>query len=188
MNIVSNSNWTAGRILLLLGRLALAGVLLYAVYAKLDNPPGTVASFDSFRWKLAVASFGIAIANYQVLPPSITETVAYLVIGVELMLGLWLLLGTGLRWSASAAAALLGFFFVLMLRAYAKGLIIDCGCFGPGDTLGPKTLARDGLLLAMAVGIAVVAWMQHRARRASQPAKEKESADLTDYADSKTPY
>ncbi len=164
MNNGSKPKWTAGRFVLLTGRLALAGVLLYAVYAKLDNPPGTVASFDSFRLQLAVASFGIAIANYQVLPPSITEAVAYIVIGVELALGLWLLLGVGLRWSASASAALLGFFFALMLRAYAKGLIIDCGCFGPGETLGPRTLARDGLLLAMAVGIAASAWWQHRAR------------------------
>lgn len=161
------------RVLLLLGRLALAGVLLYAVYAKLDNPPGTVASFDTFRWKLAVASFGIAIANYQVLPPSVTEAVAYLVLGVEFLLGVWLLAGVGLRWSASGAAAMLGFFFVLMAHAYSRGLIIDCGCFGPGETLGPKTLARDGLLLAMAIAIAAGAWLQHRrGRTTTAPANE----------------
>lgn len=167
MNTASKPRWTVGRVLLLLGRLALAGVLLYAVYAKLDNPPGTVLSFDTFRLKLAVASFGIAIANYQLLPASVTESVAYLVLGIETALGLWLLIGMGLRWSASASAALLGFFFLLMLHAYSRGLIIDCGCFGPGDTLGPKTLARDGLLLAMAIALAVTAWLQHRKRRSA---------------------
>jgi uncharacterized membrane protein YphA (DoxX/SURF4 family) len=165
MNTALKPQWTVGRILLLLGRLALAGVLLYAVYAKLDNPPGAALSFDTFRWKLAVASFGIAIANYQLLPPSVTETVAYLVLGIELALGLWLLLGLGLRWSATASAALLGFFLALMLHAYSKGLTIDCGCFGPGDTIGPKTFARDGLLLALAIAVAVGAWLQHRKRR-----------------------
>lgn len=153
------------RVLLLLGRLALAGVLLYAVYAKINNPAGTFASFDSLRWQLAIGSFGIAIANYQVLPPSVTETVAYAVIIIETILGLWLLTGIGLRWSASGAAAMLGFFFALMLHAYSRGLVIDCGCFGPGDTLGPKTLARDGLLLAMAIAVAAIAWWKHRANR-----------------------
>ncbi len=151
---------------LLLGRLVLAAVLLYAVYAKLDNPPGTVLSFDLFRYELAIAAFGIAIAQYQVLPVSVTETVAYMVIGIELFLGLWLLLGFGLRWSAAAASALLGLFFVVMLRAYMKGLVIDCGCFGPGDILSAKTLTRDGALLALSFALTVFAYRRARARRA----------------------
>lgn len=152
---------------LLLGRLALAGVLLYAVYAKLDNPPGTVLSFDLFRYELAIAAFGIAIAQYQVLPLSVTETVAYMVIGIEFLLGLWLLLGIGLRWGAAATSALLGLFFVVMLRAYMKGLVIDCGCFGPGDILSAKTLARDGALLALSFALTVFAFRRARARRAT---------------------
>lgn len=159
----------AQRWFLLIGRLALAGVLLYAVYAKLDNPPGTFLSFDLFRFELAIAAFGIAIAQYQVLPVSVTETVAYIVIGVELFLGFWLLLGVGLRWSAAAASALLGLFFVVMLRAYMKGLVIDCGCFGPGDILSAKTLTRDGALLALSLAVAIFAFRQSRFRPSPPP-------------------
>lgn len=152
---------------LLIGRLALAAVLLYAVYAKLDNPPGTFLSFDLFRLELAIAAFGIAIAQYQVLPASVTETVAYIVISTEFLLGLWLLLGIGLRWSAAAATALLGLFFVVMLRAYMQGLVIDCGCFGPGDILSAKTLTRDGALLALSLAVTVFAFRHARARQAA---------------------
>ncbi len=161
------------RALLLVGRLALAGVLLYAVYAKLDNPAGTFASFDPFRWQLAVAAFGIAIAQYQVLPVGVTETAAYVVMGVEFLLGLWLITGAGLRWAAAAASSLLAFFFVLMTRAYLLGLNIDCGCFGPGDRLGPLSLARDAALLALALLVSAFAFRQAGrtmpARAAAEP-------------------
>ena len=33
------------------------------------------------------------------------------------------------------------------------GLQIDCGCFGPGEALGPKTLARDFSMLVLAVAV-----------------------------------
>ena len=159
-------NWPSiTRVFLLLGRLALAGVLLYAVYAKLDNPAGAFTSLDPLRWKLAVAAFGIAIANYQVLPVSVTEGVAYVVISVEFLLGLWLITGVGLRWAAAGTSALLAFFYALMTRAYLLGMVIDCGCFGPGDRLGPKSLARDAALLALALLVTAFAARQSRAAR-----------------------
>jgi uncharacterized membrane protein YphA (DoxX/SURF4 family) len=166
------------RLFLLLGRLALAGVLLYAVYAKLDNPAGTFASFDPFRWNLAVAAFGIAISQYQVLPVAITETVAYLVMGIEFFLGLWLVTGFGLRWAAAGTSALLAFFFVLMTRAYLLGMTIDCGCFGPGDRLGPMSLARDAALLALALLVTAFAFRMARGSAGSAPAREIETAPV----------
>jgi hypothetical protein len=42
-----------------------------------------------------------------------------------------------------------------MVRSYIVGLKIDCGCFGPGDALGPKTLARDFSMLALAVVVTI---------------------------------
>jgi hypothetical protein len=37
------------------------------------------------------------------------------------------------------------------------GMKIDCACFGLGEAIGPATLARDGLLLALSVGLTVMA-------------------------------
>ena len=49
-----------------------------------------------------------------------------------------------------------------MVRSYVVGLKIDCGCFGPGEALGPKTLARDGSLLALAIAVTVGAFRMRR--------------------------
>ena len=72
---------------------------------------------------------------------------------MELALGLLLLSGFVLRWVALAGAAA-----GLLLHAdgalLCGGLQIDCGCFGPGEALGPKTLLRDGALVALAAAVA----------------------------------
>ena len=73
----------------------------------------------------------------------------------ELALGIAILSGVWLRWFATIASLILGFFFILMVRSYAAGLKIDCGCFGPGEALGPKTLLRDGVLLALALAVTI---------------------------------
>jgi hypothetical protein len=85
---------------------------------------------------------------------------------LELTLGLLLLTGFQLRYSASAASLLLAVFLGIMIRSYVKGLGIACGCFGMGEALGPGTLIRDGVLTAFSVALAVLAFLQtSRARR-----------------------
>ena len=49
-----------------------------------------------------------------------------------------------------------------MVRSYFLGLEINCGCFGPGERLGPMTLLRDGSLLALAIAVTVGAFLVHR--------------------------
>jgi len=73
--------------------------------------------------------------------------------------------------SAAAASLLLAVFFGLMVRAMAKGMQIDCGCFGPGDRLSWVTLLRDGALLASSLFVTTTAF-----RRGGLPARAR-SAD-----------
>ncbi len=124
-------------------RLLIGGVFLYAAYTKLKEP-----------WLV----FALSIDAYQLLPSPAVFFVARTLPWAELVLGLLLVSGIGLRYASAAGSALLGAFFAIMVRSYVKGLAIDCGCFGLGDTLGPKTLIRDGLLLAAAVGLSVLAF------------------------------
>jgi len=137
------------RWLLLAGRLFLGGVFVYAAYTKLSQP-----------WML----FAMSINSYQMVSESATKLLAQTLPWFELVLGLVLLAGWALRWSASTASALLLFFFSVMLRAYMKNLEIFCGCFGVGDKLGPLTLTRDGSLAALAIAVAVGAFLMHRRR------------------------
>jgi uncharacterized membrane protein YphA (DoxX/SURF4 family) len=146
----SRMSWP--RWLLLAGRVILGAVFVYAAYTKLREP-----------WML----FAFAVNSYQVLPEWAVTIVARGLPWFELALGLFLLLGWKLRWTASAAAGLLAFFFTLMLYTYIKNPrteAISCGCFGFGEKLGPLTLARDASLLALAFAIVVGAFLTARRR------------------------
>lgn len=130
---------------LLVGRLVLGAVFLYAAYTKLRQP-----------WLV----FAMAIDAYQLLPSWAVLLLARAIPWVELVLGVLLLSGFLLRYVAAFASGLLSVFFAVMVRSYVKGLGIDCGCFGVGEALGPATLARDGALVALSIALAVFAFRQ----------------------------
>lgn len=158
-----NASAKLGRILLLLGRFALAAVFLVAAYAKL-KPQGEVPwSPASIRTSLAM--FAMQVDSYQMLSVNAVNFVAHTLPPFELLLGLWLLSGIALRFSSLMSTLLLGGFFTVMVRTYALGLEVSCGCFGPGEQLGTKTLLRDGSLLALSLAVCIGAFLIRRKPR-----------------------
>ena len=135
------------RALLLAGRIGLGLVLLYAGYAKLQQP-----------W----ISFAATIEAYKILPPDAVIFTARTLPWFEVVLGALLLLGVGLRWVAAVASALLLMFFAILVRSYALGMDVDCGCFWPGEKLSWKTLVRDGLLVGVSVAVTIGAFLAAR--------------------------
>jgi len=135
------------RALLLAGRIGLGLVLLYAGYAKLQQP-----------W----ISFAATIEAYNILPPGAVIFTARTLPWFEVVLGALLVLGVGLRWVAAVASALLLMFFAILVRSYALGMDVDCGCFGPGEKLSWKTLVRDGLLVGVSVAVTIGAFLAAR--------------------------
>ena len=79
---------------------------------------------------------------------------------LEVALGLMLMAGIWLRISGTVLSLLLLTFFTLMVRAYAKGMQINCGCFGPGEVISWKTLLRDGSMAAAAIAMTWLAFLQ----------------------------
>jgi uncharacterized membrane protein YphA (DoxX/SURF4 family) len=142
---MANSSNRFLRILVLLVRLALGGIFIYAGAIKLRDP-----------WEL----FALAINSYGVLPLNLVEVVARTLPWLEIAIGALLVIGIQLRWAATACSLLLLVFFGLMVRAYAKGMEINCGCFGPGDTLSWKTLLRDGSMLAGSLFVTSMAFLR----------------------------
>jgi uncharacterized membrane protein YphA (DoxX/SURF4 family) len=120
------------RPLKLLLRLVLGAVFLYAAYTKLSQ-----------SWLL----FALSIDSYQMLPEWAVLAVARTLPFMELALGVLLLSGWKLHYVSIGAAMMLLLFFSVMVYQYAGGTGIDCGCFGVGEALSAKTLARDGALL-----------------------------------------
>lgn len=124
--------------IVLILRIVLAAVLLFAAYTKL---------------KQSYLVFALSIDAYQLLPSWAVLAVARFLPWFELILGILLLAGWRLPWTSIASSALLGFFFAILLYSYGKGKTIDCGCFGVGEALSPRTLARDGLLFGASLAL-----------------------------------
>jgi putative oxidoreductase len=160
---MSNETRTSfGRILLLVGRLALAAVFLVAAYAKL-KPQGPMP-WSAGSLKTSLAMFAMQVDSYQLLPVNAVNFVAHALPPFELFLGLWLFSGIALRFSSLITTLLLGGFFGVMVRTFSLGLEVSCGCFGPGEQLGTKTLLRDGSLLALSLAVCIGAFLIHRNR------------------------
>src|SRR5271156_1824523 len=149
--------------LLILGRVALAAIFLFAAYAKLKPQASIPWSGSSIKTSLSL--FAMQVDSYQLLPPQLVSPAAHFLPPFELFLGLWLLSGVLFRYSALATTLLLVVFFAMQVRTYRMGLEINCGCFGPGERLGPKTLLHDGSFLALALAVTAGAFLLHRRDR-----------------------
>lgn len=122
-------------------RLALAAVWLVAGGSKVGD----------------LAASGRAVNAYQLMPYEAAKFVGAALPLVELALGGLLLVGVATRVVAGISAGLLVVFVAGIVSAWARGLAIDCGCFGGGGELAagqdPRyvpELLRDLGFLALA--------------------------------------
>lgn len=125
----------------LAGRLYLGYTFIKAGLDKLPHPDGTEA----------------AVRAYQLLPWQWASSYATALPVAELVLGIALALGLFTRSVAVLLALGLCSFLVGITSAWARGLNIDCGCFGGGGTLTSGAargyavdIVRDVLLLGVA--------------------------------------
>jgi putative oxidoreductase len=99
------------------------------------------------------AAFAIEIVNYRLLP-GLAPYLAATLPAIEVVLGV-ALVAAPVAWQRAAAlsmAGLLALFTVAVGQVVARGINVDCGCFGGNS--GPVTgwtIARDLALLAAAV-------------------------------------
>lgn len=95
-----------------------------------------------------------AVRAYQILPYGVAGFVGAALPILEMVVGALLIIGAFTRISAAIGSALMVAFIIAIASTWARGLSIDCGCFGPGGEISPAQtqypweLARDtGLLL-----------------------------------------
>ncbi|MFC4084690.1 MauE/DoxX family redox-associated membrane protein [Amycolatopsis samaneae] len=128
-----------------LARLGLAAVWLISGALKISEPGQTY----------------IAVQAYDVLPHVLVGPVATMLPLLELLLGLFLLAGLWTRQVAGASLLLLLVLIAGIAQSWARGLSIDCGCFGgggqvaPGQTEYPQEILRDSGFLLLAVWLLV---------------------------------
>lgn len=107
-----------------------------------------------------------AVRAYDLLPGALVEPVGYLLPVLEVVVGAALVLGLLTRGAAVISALLFVAFIVGIASAWARGLEIDCGCFGGGgydpnaSSQYPWEIARDAALLL--ASLFLVRWPRTR--------------------------
>src|SRR5579862_517992 len=175
-NTSSRDTWI--RVFVIVGRLILAGIFLFAAYSKMKPQIPVPWSLSSIQTSLSM--FAMQVDSYQMLPPSQVLRVAHFLPPFELFLGLWLLSGIAQRASTTTTLLVLTGFFGLMIRTYALGLSINCGCFGTAEQVGPKKIIEDGSFFAFALLVTAGAYWLHyvRNRRAAAVAASAPAAAI----------
>ncbi len=149
----------------LLARLGLAAVWLISGIIKAVDPRTTV----------------VAVRAYQIFPESLVGIIAGILPFLEIALGVLLVIGLATRLTAVLSAVVLVAFIAGVISAAARGLSIDCGCFGgggdvaAGQTAYTEEILRDLGFLTLAVylilrpdtPLSVDRWVR---RRTGQPA------------------
>jgi uncharacterized membrane protein YphA (DoxX/SURF4 family) len=108
--------------LTLLCRLVLGGILVIAGALKIPHPDKSA----------------MAVRAYELLPISLANILGYSLPWVEVGVGLLLILGIAVRLNATIGTLLMIMFVIAISQAWARGLSIDCGCFGNGGQVDPE--------------------------------------------------
>lgn len=140
------------KIILLLLRLALGGVFIYA---------GALKIVDA-------QDFARSIHHYRLTPQALSIIIALYLPWLEVLAGLAIIVR---RLSLGASLALVGMsavFLIALTSAWARGLDISCGCFGKGEQKiqahFPQLFLRDIALLGAAITL-FISDLRQSARR-----------------------
>ena len=124
--------------LTLLVRLGLGGVLLAAGGLKIGN----------------LQKSAMSVRAYEMLPVGLANFLGFVLPWIEIGMGLLLIVGVAVSIVGLLGALTMLAFVVAIAQAWARGLSIDCGCFGGGGEIDPEdtkylsTILRDiGFLL-----------------------------------------
>lgn len=129
----------------LVARLVLGSVLLAAGLPKATDLTGSVQN----------------LLAYELFDYEVARLIGTTLPVIEIALGVLLIVGLLTRGAAATGAALMVVFIGGIISAWARGLAIDCGCFGtggpvdPGQTTYLLDTGRDLALLALAIWLVV---------------------------------
>jgi protein-disulfide isomerase/uncharacterized membrane protein YphA (DoxX/SURF4 family) len=120
-------------------RVALGVIWIWAAWSKLREP----------------RTFLQAVRAYDVTPEWLSKAIGYGLPVLEFCVGVLLILGLALRLAAILSAALFVVFLVGIVQAAARGIKLECGCFGGGGTSDQTQYTLDilrdlGLLILAA--------------------------------------
>ena len=92
-----------------------------------------------------MGSFQILVERYGILPDVLAGPFAFILPFLEIGIGLYLAAGFLVRGTALVGTLLFAAFLTAQASAWARGIQLDCGCFGAilQASVGPLTIFRD---------------------------------------------
>lgn len=129
---------------LLLARLALAAVFGLAGVVKLSDPQ----------------AFAFSVKAFKILPDHLATLAVFVFPWLEVLCAALLVLGVWTRSAALVSALQLAAFIGAIASVLARGLSVECGCFGKYDLfcsgpLGMCNIAQNAGFLAVALVLVV---------------------------------
>jgi uncharacterized membrane protein YphA (DoxX/SURF4 family) len=90
-------------------------------------------------------AFQVLVQRYAILPLVLAGPFAVVLPFLEIGIGLYLLAGLFVRGTSFVGTVLFAVFLTAQVSALARGISIDCGCFGTiaETTVSPLTILRD---------------------------------------------
>ena len=124
-------------IIVLIARILIGGILIYASINKIVDPGG----------------FARAIDNYHLIPFGLENSMAIVLPWVELIVGISLIFGLFIDGAAFLVIVMMVIFIVAITFAILSGYNIECGCgLKPGELVGVQKIIEDLTYL-------ILAWM-----------------------------
>ena len=124
-------NFYSNKYLLLIIRIIMGFVFIYAGAEKISDPE----------------AFAISISNYRLLPTAAINFFAITLPWIELVAGILLIFGIAVKENSSILFSMLLVFTIAIVISLFRGLSIDCGCFGKGTQIGLYKLGENTLMI-----------------------------------------
>ena len=152
------------RVTIWIGRLLLGGIFVYAGISKIFFPNTHLWPMFVLRFSIStnLATFAEQVESYKLLSPAGVDFVAHTLPFAEILLGLLLLTGWGLRIWASLITLLMLGFLTLVTRAYLLHMNINCGCFATPEPISLKKIFEDGAMAVLALLMTIFAFVEAR--------------------------
>jgi uncharacterized membrane protein YphA (DoxX/SURF4 family) len=142
-----------------LGSIAAGGAAAHYIAAAARWIVGLVLSLAGVAKLRSPGSLSRALPSLAGVPHKLIGPVALLLPGLELILGIMLLVGLGSSIAGAASAALFALFTVVIGLNIASGRHVECSCFGNATSqrMGGATVIRNTLLLLLSLAVTTIA-------------------------------
>lgn len=133
----------------LAARLGLAAVWIIAAWKKMDLAQTTRDT----------RNFELGFGKDHPVPDWVNVAIGHSLPFVEMGLGVLILIGLFTRFAAIVSALLMTAFIIGIASAWARGLTIECGCFGGGGQVAPEDTVYGRRILEDIGFLAMALWL-----------------------------